>query len=68
MSEREKKHEDAPRETPRTDPPANEARARADSLRGNARNLISAAHRIVDETLSSNSEDFLKATRQQGGQ
>jgi hypothetical protein len=68
MSEREKRREDEVRETPRTDPPANEARTRADSLRGNARNLIAAAHRIVDETLSSNSEDFLKETRQQGGQ
>lgn len=68
MSEREKRNEDAVRETPRTDPPSNEARMQADSLRGNARNLIDAAHRIVDETLSSNSEDFLKATRQQGGQ
>jgi hypothetical protein len=68
MSERERRNEDAARETQRTDPPSNEARERADSLRGNARNLIAAAHRIVDDTLSSNSEDFLKATRQQGGQ
>ena len=68
MSEREKRNEDAGREAQRHDPPACQSRERADSLRGNARNLIDAAHRIVDDTLSSNSEDFLKATRQQGGQ
>jgi hypothetical protein len=39
-----------------------------DAIRGNAERLLSAADRAISRALSDDSEDFLRATRQRGGE
>jgi hypothetical protein len=48
--------------------PVNPGRERVDSIYQSARNMLSAARELIDETLSGESEEYLESVRQAGGQ
>jgi hypothetical protein len=67
MGTREKKITDAESGAVEAQP-MSPARERVETLRRRAGDLLSAARTVIDDTLSSESEDYLNAVRQQGGQ
>jgi len=67
MSDREKKREDVQPE-PVAQQPSTQERNHFETLQHNARELLDSARQLIDDTLSGESEDYLNAVRQQGGQ
>jgi hypothetical protein len=67
MSTRERKHEDV-RSSPVAQQPIPRERRRVETLQRNARTLLDTARGLIDDTLSGQSEEYLNAVRQQGGQ
>ena len=67
MSTREKKHNEI-QENAVEAQPMSPAREQVERLRRRATELLATARHVIDETLSGESEDYLNAVRQQGGQ
>lgn len=67
MSTRERKRDDIERDAIGPHPEIPEQN-RIDALQQHARDLLNTARRLIDNTLSGESEDYLDAVRQQGGQ
>lgn len=67
MSDRERKREDVQPE-PVAQQPSTQERNQFETLQHNARELLDSARQLIDDTLSGESEDYLNAVRQQGGQ
>jgi hypothetical protein len=67
MTTRERRIDDTERR-PRVRPGEADTGERMNVPRGSAQELLNAADEIISKALSSDSEAFLKATRQQGGE
>ena len=70
MSTRERRPEEQIRHNPGSDDnnPASPARRDADRLREHTAGLLAAARRVIDDTVSGQSENYLTSVRQDGGQ
>jgi hypothetical protein len=64
---RERRREDETRNTRHRSQPG-QGNDELEGLRSNAERLLSAADQAIERALSDNSEDFLRATRQRGGE
>jgi hypothetical protein len=67
MSTRERKRDDIQHEASAPQPGGPEQN-HFDGLQRHARDLLDTARHLIDNTLSGESEDYLDAVRQQGGQ
>lgn len=67
MSTREKKITEAEQNTVEAQP-MSPAREQVETLRQRATELLAAARGVIDDTLSSESEEYLNSVKQQGGQ
>lgn len=59
---------DSEEQKPRVRPSEPQTGERVAASRGRAQELLNAADEVISKALSSDSEAFLKATRQQGGE
>lgn len=67
MSTRERKHRELEQDAAEAQP-MSPGREQVETLRRRASELLAAARSVIDDTLSGESEDYLNAVRQQGGQ
>jgi hypothetical protein len=67
MSAREKRREDVQTDVAEQQP-SSPQRDHIDTLQRCARDLLSTARQLIDNTISGESEDYLDAVRQKGGQ
>jgi hypothetical protein len=68
MSTREKKNTEAQQQRAVEAQPMSRAREQVETLRERATELLATARNVIDDTLSSESEQYLNSVRQQGGQ
>jgi len=68
MSTREKKKTEVEQNDAVEAQPMTPAREQVETLRERATELLTTARNVIDDTLSSESEQYLNSVRQQGGQ